>query len=652
MKFWLTFLLFLLQTSLISLAQQRIYLDELDLSRSPSGWKVPQMRKAVDYDTIRIHGKSYKRGVGTHATAKMEIWLDGQVNRFHAEVGIDDKVAQAVKKTPGSGVVAFTVLADGQIAYYSDTVKANEPAKKIDINLKGVSRLILYADQLGPSHHDHVDFADAYFEYEGSPPFGAPEVNEIGEILTQKTPDRPLYNGALRYGASPNKPILIKLAVSGKEPLKIKPINLPKGIKYDASNKCLRGSISKKGTYKLTFEAINKSGKEQILFDIVVGDTLQLTPPMGWNSWNCWGMEVSAKSIKQSAEAFKKFGLDKFGWQYINIDDGWQGERTPDGTITTNAKFPNIKKLADSLHSLGYKIGIYSSPGEKTCGGLPGSFNYEEKDANTYANWGIDYLKYDWCSYESKVNRFSPVEQHIAAYQKISKPLKATDRDIVLSLCQYGYQKVETWGQSAGGSLWRTTGDIIDTWESMTQIIDLQYQTYPYAKAGSYNDPDMLVIGQLGWSSKIRNTRLLPSEQYYHITMWSMLAAPLLLGCDLTKLDEFTLNLITNREVIAINQDILCKQAVRIYQDTAKFPFAQKNFIEVWRKPLANGEYAIAICNRGYDSGYYTLTPQKLGLKSIKKIRDCWRQKDLKLNGNEMDLIVSRHGVVLLRVRE
>ncbi len=632
-------------------AQQKIYLDELDLSRSSSGWKVPQMRKAVDYDTIRIYGKRYSRGVGTHATSKMEIWLDGKVKRFYTEVGVDDKVAKAAKEGKHLGEVAFTILADGQRVYYSDTVRANEPARKVDLNLTGVSRLIMYADQLGPSHHDHIDYADAYFEYEGTPPYAAMETSELPYILTPLPLNAPQYNGAARYGVSPGKPILIKLAVSGKEPLQIKPTKLPRGLKLDAAARCIRGSISQKGKQTLLLEASNKFGKQAFSFDIVVGDTLQLTPPMGWNSWNCWGMEVSAKSIKQVAESFSKFGLDKYGWSYINIDDGWQGERDASGKITTNAKFPDMKKLADSVHGMGYKIGIYSSPGEKTCGGLPGSFGFESNDAKTYADWGMDYLKYDWCSYKEKVGKNATAQQHIDAYKKISNALKATDRDIVLSLCQYGEQNVEKWGSQAGGSLWRTTGDIIDTWESVDQIINLQNHTQPYAGPGRYNDPDMLVVGQLGWSSKIRATRLTPSEQYTHITMWSVLAAPLLLGCDLTKLDPFTLNLITNREVNAINQDVLGKQAVRVFQDTVAFPFAQKNFWEVWKKPLANGEYALAIINRGYDGGTFTLRPSKAGLKSISKLRDCWRQKDLSFK-TELDIDIPPHGSYLLRVRE
>ena len=436
------------------------------------------------------------------------------------------------------------------------------------------------------------------------------------------------------------------MAFSGAKPLTVTADSLPLGLEYNPKTRNLTGFVAKVGTYTMTFKGSNAFGTTYASTRMVIGDTLARTPIMGWNSWNCWGMDVSAERVKQAAVAIKQSGLADYGFRYVNIDDGWQAGRNAIGEIIPNDKFPNMRYLADTVHSLGLRIGLYSSPGPLTCNKLMGSYQHEAQDAATYSNWQIDFLKYDMCSYSQIMPRNPTRADEMKPYTLMGKLLRNQQRDIVFSLCQYGNAQVEQWGPQVKGSLWRTTGDIIDTWESVQTIIDLQYKTHPYAGPGRWNDPDMLVVGWLGWGSKLHKTRLTPSEQYYHISMWCMLSAPLILGCDLTKLDAFTKNLLTNREVIAIDQDELGRQATRTYADTSRYPWAQEQFIEVWQKPLANGDVAIGIFNRGAKEATY-----KLDLASLKlppgKVRDLWRQKDV---AADAVVTIPRHGCALFRV--
>jgi hypothetical protein len=266
---------------------------------------------------------------------------------------------------------------------------------------------------------------------------------------------------------------------------------------------------------------------------------------MGWNSWNCWGLSVDAEKVKRCANLMISSGLADHGWSYINIDDGWEAGRDATGEILANNKFPDMKGLCDSIHALGLKTGIYSSPGPLTCGQFTGSYNHEMQDARTYARWGFDYLKYDWCSYDKVTKNYGRSELK-KPFIFMKKAIESTSRDIVYSLCQYGMGNVWEWGDSVGGSSWHTTGDITDTWESLSMIGFYQDVCAPFTRPGNWNDPDMLVVGWVGWGPNTRPTRLTPGEQYTHVSLWALLSSPLLLGCDLSLLDDFTMNLLTN----------------------------------------------------------------------------------------------------------
>jgi len=461
-------------------------------------------------------------------------------------------------------------------------------------------------------------------------------------ILTPKPSARPRINGAMVYGARPGSPFLYKIAATGTSPITYTASGLPAGLVLDLHTGVISGRIEKVGDIKVKISASNNAGSAQKELLIRCGDLLALTPPMGWNSWNCWGLSVSDKKLRASAQAMIDKGLIDHGWTYVNIDDGWEDSvRNNNESISANAKFPDMQGLGNWLHSKGLKFGIYSSPGPRTCGGYLGSYQHEKDDANTYAGWGIDYLKYDWCSYgsihDSKDTSFA---SYMKPYQVMQNALRSQKRDIIYSLCQYGMKNVWQWGDRVDGNCWRTTGDIEDTWESLKSIGFNQDKMSAYAKNGRWNDPDMLIVGEVGWGEHLHPTRLTPDEQYTHISLWCLLSAPLLIGCDMSKLDNFTLNLLTNDELIDINQDPLGKQANQIIKT---------DMVQVWSKELQDGTKAVGLFNLSEKFQKISVPVKELGLGQSFSLRDCWRQKDLG-KYNTYSANVPPHGVVVLKI--
>jgi alpha-galactosidase len=354
--------------------------------------------------------------------------------------------------------------------------------------------------------------------------------------------------------------------------------------------------------------------------------SLAATPPMGWNSWNHFAGRVDDATIRQQADAMVSSGMRGAGYLYVNIDDTWEGQRDSRGFIQANQKFPDMKALADYVHSKGLKLGIYSSPAAKTCAGFEGSLGHEEQDAQTYAQWGIDYLKYDWC--QSSGTR----EEMIAAYTKMHDALKKTGRPIVLSLCEYGWNKVWEWGPSVGGNLWRTTGDISDNYRAMAEIGFDQNGLEKFAGPGHWNDPDMLEVGNGGMNE---------DEYRTHMSLWCILAAPLIAGNDLTQMTEYTRAMLTNRDVLAVDQDPLGQQGRRL---------AQEGPFEIWIKPMADGSKVVGLFNRQRTVEKMSVRLSEIGLPGAKRIRDLWLHQDLAASGDEFSAFVPAHGVVLVRV--
>jgi alpha-galactosidase len=516
-------------------------------------------------------------------------------------------------------------------------------------------------------------------------------------ILTPPVPATPRINGADVFGVRPGSPFLFTIAATGDRPMEFSADNLPPGLELDSATGRITGtapslkSLTKSAPYTVTLHAKNSLGTADKKFRIVVGDQIALTPPMGWNSWNCFAGAVSEERVKSAADAMVKSGLINHGWTYINVDDYWQNHRAtqspalqdvlgpfrdPNGVIVPNSRFPDMKGMADYIHNLGLKAGLYSSPGPWTCGGCAASWQHEEQDAQTYAQWGFDYLKYDWCSYgdiaSGKITNTMNIPLWtrvmtndagaIYPYQVMGNFLREQKRDIVFSLCQYGDAAVWKWGGSVNGNSWRTTGDIRDTWASMSKIGFNQDKAEPYAKPGNWNDPDMLVVGQVGWGN-LHPSRLTPDEQYTHISLWCLLSAPLLIGCDMTKFDDFTLNLLCNDEVLALDQDALGKSATCVLTNGS---------VRVFEKQLEDGGHALGFFNLG-------ASPVNLDFKQFSQIgfgkkwlrgkisesigahyisgkqhvRDLWRQSDLPdvdLANGVLPLTIPAHGVMLYKL--
>ncbi|MGA9063180.1 MAG: glycoside hydrolase family 27 protein [Terracidiphilus sp.] len=374
----------------------------------------------------------------------------------------------------------------------------------------------------------------------------------------------------------------------------------------------------------------------------VNAQNLAKTPPMGWNSWNYFAERVDDKAIRAATDQIVASGMKDAGYIYVNIDDTWEGQRDANGVLHPNSKFPDMKALADYVHSKGLKIGIYSSPGPKTCAGYEGSLGHEEQDARVYASWGIDYLKYDACSFIGQVmekqapnDKAAQMRLMQAAYAKMGKALKATGRPIVYSFCEYGWDAPWEWAPAIGGNLWRTTGDITPNWDRIAVIGFSQAGLEQYAGPGHWNDPDMLEVG---------NGDLNLAENRSHFSLWAILAAPLLAGNDLPNMKPEIRAILTNRDAIAIDQDRLGKQGTRAYAEGE---------VEVWTRHLAGGALAVAIIN-GADNGRFASHPfhlslTRLGLQGPQSARDLWTGKTIKLTDGQ-PLELAAHDVLLVRI--
>src|SRR5271170_3200611 len=374
---------------------------------------------------------------------------------------------------------------------------------------------------------------------------------------------------------------------------------------------------------------------------LIAQTQLAATPPMGWNSWNHFAEHVTDADARSAADSLVSTGMRDAGYVYVNVDDTWQGKRDAQGVLHPNERFPDMKALGDYIHSKGMKFGIYSSPGAQTCGHYEGSLGHEEQDAKMYAEWGVDFLKYDLCSFREdmlKVEAEHPNDPSaaknlmIAAYKKMGDALKATGRPILYSLCQYGVDQPWKWGPELGANMWRTTDDIDDSYGRMIAIGFAQAGLSKYAGRGHWNDPDMLEVG---------NGRMTEDEYKTHMSLWVLLASPLLAGNDLTKMTDADKSILMNKEAIAIDQDSLGKQGDRLYQS---------GDFDVWTKPLSGGRVAVGLFNRSWSTRDVSVDLSEIGFKTGANVRDVWKQKDM---GHRSGVFTSRlpgHGVTLIVV--
>lgn len=630
-----------------------MWLEELDLSTLEQEWGEPKAGKSFDGHPLTLNGQVFPHGIGTLAHSEWVIDLNGCAEWFSAAVGIDAEAGR-------EGSVAFAVWVDGREAFRSRLMRGNDACEVVRVDLRGARRMGLAVENGGDGPwRDRADWAGAMI---GLAP-GATGRPRAVRLVDESTPDlwRPPADGSKSSpvihapritGGTPGKPFLFRIPATGAAPLRFSVDKLPDGLSLDAATGILSGAIKSAGRTTANVTVENGVGQATSTLTIV-GETgaVALTPPMGWNSWNVWGKSVDDAKVRAAADAMVVSGLAACGYSYVNIDDAWEGTRDARGRIRSNDKFPDMKALADYVHSRGLKLGIYSSPGPRTCAEFEGSYQHEEQDAKTYAEWGVDLLKYDWCSYD-QIAKSDNHEEMMKPYRVMRAALDGCGRDVVYSLCQYGRGRVWEWGKEVGGNYWRTTGDIVDSWWSMSGIAERQSHLNDYAGPGHWNDPDMLVVGKVGWGPELHPTRLTPNEQVAHITWWSLLAAPLLVGCDMTAMDEFTRAVLTNPEVLEINQDALGKQGLRIaqYGRTPFGPWADRT--EVWIRPLADGGSAVGIFNRGRDEAKVRFLWSDVLLQGPFSVRNVWQRREEGVSETDYQSRIPSHGAILLRVTD
>lgn len=479
-------------------------------------------------------------------------------------------------------------------------------------------------------------------------------------VLTPRPGPQPQIHGARIFGVRPGSPLLFKIPATGERPLRYAATGLPKGLELDQDTGQIGGQLDRAGTYDVVLLVSNARGRASRSLRIVCGDTLALTPHMGWNSWYIWENHITDKIVREAAAAMVRSGMINHGYTYVNIDDCWAvkpGDPDPElggaprdaqGRVNPNRRFPDMKALVDHIHSQGLKAGIYSSPGPLTCGGCVGAYQHEEQDVRRFVEWGFDFLKYDWCSYGQIVK--NPDRDALRRpYRQIGEILKRQPRDIVLNVCQYGMGDVWEWGKAVGGQSWRTAGDFGSTFEGIPAALfrdgfDL-YATKKldrFGGPGGWNDPDYLLLGYLSnWKGKTVPTPLSPDEQYAHVSLWCLLAAPLIYSGDITRLDDFTLGLLCNDDLIDVDQDPLGRPGRRV---------AKEGALELWAKPMEDGSLAVGLFNRGEKPAIVTAHWSDLRLFGTMKVRDLWRQKDLGFYKGQFQASVAPHGVVLVRV--
>jgi len=642
-----------------------VWLDDLKLVSFSDGIRPVKLKVSYLEDTIRIGGTSYKRGVGAITNSIFAFDLKGNARCFVAEVGADDKANTDIPQK-------FFVLGDRKVLFESGPMKVGDPARKINLNLKGIKRLgLLVTDDTGGQNNKrtYCNWADARLEMiPDSLPRPIPN-SEEKYILTPPPPREPRINSPSIFGATPGNPFLYTIAVTGERPMQFSANNLPTGLSLDTKSGFITGKVAKRGNYYTVIKAKNTFGEVSKLLKIKIGDTISLTPPIGWNGWNSWGGKLDREKVLASAEAMIAKGLNNHGWSYVNVDDTWQGFRGGKlNSLQPNEKFKDIKGMVDHIHALGLKAGIYSTPyiwsyagyiggssqfekgGEKyepikknRISSTPiGPYRFETNDAKQFAEWGFDFLKYDW-------------RIDLTSTELMSKALKKSGRDVVFSISNTApFEKAADWARLTNA--WRTGADIKDSWNSLYSLAFTIDKWAPFAGPGHWNDPDMLIVGNVSMGpSELHPTRLTTDEQYSHVSLFSLLAAPLLIGCPVEQMDDFTLNLLTNDEVIEVDQDPLGKPAKLVVDE---------NGIQIWVRPLEDGSLAAGFFN----TDDYGKTPQSYfrwggeqpksfnfdlsgyGLKGKYKIRDLWRQKDLGVFEGTFKTEIPHHGVVMVRL--
>lgn len=616
--------------------KKTILLEALDLNKMEQETNRPKLTG------ISIGNRKYMNGVHSQTESNLYLELDGNAVCFSAEVGVDDRSTafriDSVDKK--NSYAEFFVIGDDKVIWKSGKMKFGEDSKPVKIDLKGVRKLVLRTT--GGPGNTHVSWGNGVLQYEGESPktVWSPEKQEIikkslhfVEQMNKKYP-QPRLNGAMRIGIRNNTPFYYPVAATGLRPMSYEADGLPSGLVLDKTTGIITGTPRVKGEYNVKLKAENRYGTAERTLKILVGDKLALTPPMGYLSWNVTEGLVSETFLKELADAFVQLGLRDVGYQYINIDDCWQGIRDSCGRITANpVRFPRgMKPVADYLHEKGLKFGIYSTPGPVTCAGYPGTMEFEESDVDTWVSWGVDYLKYDGCS--------TPPDWSLELYRLMGQLLENSGRSIVC--CG---------NKEAGSQLWRVGGDLRDQWSISGRDVGI-LQSFGNAQKraamqepGGWNDPDMLVVGIRGKGSsgndKTNGKGCTDEEYRSHMSLWALMSAPLFITADVRQIDPVSLEILTNPEVIEVNQDPLGKFPVRLGEEAEQ---------EIWVKEMEDGSKTVALFNKAEEPKEMVLHWIDLGTTGTHIVRDLWQRKDRGTFRESYSAIVPSHGVTLIRI--
>lgn len=647
----------------ISLEAQQLWLDDLPIQTYSEGLRPVIAKQSYIKDTIRIQGQKFTRGLGAISPVVLAFVLDKKASRFQAIVGPEDK---GNKDIP----LSFYVLGDGKVLFEKKDMKIGDAPVAVDVDVRGIQQLgLLTTDPVGGvgNKKTYANWANARLLLQEN--FIPGYVQNTGKkyILTPAPLKTPRINSPQVMGARPGHPFLYSIAATGERPMRYTAEGLPSGLILDAATGIISGKVEQTGVFNVRIQAKNTHGKSSIPLEIRIGEAIALTPPLGWNGWNSWEAHIDQEKVLASAEAMVLKKLNQHGWSYINIDDAWQGIRDPKTlALQPNEKFPDIRGMIAKIHAMGLKSGVYSTPYIASYGGYVGAssdfpqggethdlikvnrppfsriakYRFEIQDANQMADWGVDFLKYDW-------------RIDVNSTQRMSEALRKSGRDIVFSISNNApFEQVNDWVKWT--QMYRTGPDIKDSYTSLYHTSFTLDKWSPYSGPGHWADPDMMILGDVSIGPVMHPTRLTPDEQYSHVSIFSLIAAPMLIGCPIERLDEFTLNLLSNDEVIAVHQDPMGK-AGRLIQE--------KDGFQIWLRELSNGDYALGIFNHNFygekPASYFRWGHEKareiklnlveIGLKGTWKIRDVWRQKD-QGKTNHLTTQIPHHGVAFYRL--
>ena len=688
----LTLLTIITASSLLAVgtcrADQTVQLSSLDLSPATQGWGTPHADQSVEGNPITLDGTVYQHGFGTHATSLLTIDLHGAAALFTATVGVDDEV------TSGRGSVVFQVLGpDHSVIWQSGLLKAGDPVQKASVPLTGLSTISLHVTDGGDgTSYDHADWADAAIVTTGALPqtIQTPRTDPV--ICSQPDAGAPVLHGPTTVGILPGTPLLWTLPVTGDHPIEYSSKRLPRGLHLDLSTGTITGSISRPGDYAVTLTASNSIGKAVESVHFVAGSSPALTPPMGWNSYDCFGDSVTEQEVLANAQ-YVHDKLQPYGWDTVVVDYRWYDPGAHDNNANARAgaaltmdrygrllpstnRFPSaadgngFKPLAAEVHAMGLKFGIHimrGIPRNAVTANLPieGS-SYHAADAadetddcpwcqdmygvkastpagiayynsivRLYASWGVDYIKMDDTSRP----------YHTADITAVSNALRSSGRSIVYSLSPGETPIADGTDVASHANLWRMSDDFWDSWAPLLYAFTLDDRWRGFAGPGHWPDADMLPLGHLSIHNRSvdqdRYTNFTKAEQVTLLSLWSLYPSPLMVGANLPDNDSWTLSLLTNPEVLALDQDVTNAPASRISHDDQW---------EVWSRQLSSSSIAVGIFNKDDFDNSYGLSPSGLNLTGKYDVRDLWQRKDLGDVDGTLTINVPSHGAILLKL--